>query len=74
MVVYYTFVLTKTKTFIMIYTFNNLEQDAKWKAIYTYCKHMKCFGLENKVDSFLSNSKSVKFNANGYLVLNTISK
>lgn len=53
----------------MIYTFNQLEQDAKWKAIYTYCKHMNCFGLENQVDNFLSNNKSIKFNTDGYIIL-----
>jgi hypothetical protein len=56
----------------MKYTFNQLEQDAKWKAIYTYCKHMNCFGLENKVDKFLSNNKSIKFNADGYIILHPV--
>ena len=56
----------------MTLTFNNLEQDAKWVAIYTYCKHMNCFGLEGIVDEFLKTSKNIFFDENGRLLLNPV--
>ena len=49
--------------------FEKLEQDAKTKAIYSYCKHMNCFGLESVVDNFLSTNDKIFFDSNGKLIL-----
>lgn len=53
-------------------TYNNLNPDVKWNAIRTYCKIMNCFGLENQVDIYLSKSKNIFFNEEGYLIENKI--
>ena len=52
--------------------YNNLNPDLKHNAIITYCKVMKCVGLESKVDLFLCKSKNIFFNDEGYLIKNEI--
>jgi hypothetical protein len=58
----------------MTYSFNKLNPDVLFNAIYTYCKHMNCFGLESKVDSFLSskNGQRIRFDINGNIILHKI--
>jgi hypothetical protein len=54
----------------MTYTFKQLSQESKGKAIYSYCKFMNCFGQESRVDSFLEDNKNIMFTLEGKLVLN----
>tara|TARA_R110000765_G_scaffold30941_1_gene72632 strand:- start:577 stop:759 length:183 start_codon:yes stop_codon:yes gene_type:complete len=55
------------------YSFNQLEPEATIlaTAIRTYCRHMKCAGLEAQADIFLKgkHGKAVKFYADGKIAL-----
>jgi len=57
-------------------SFNELNPDVRFNAIYTYCKYMNCFGLESQVDIFLSgkHGKEVMFNEEGNIILHEIGK
>mgnify|MGYP003637942437 CR=1 FL=1 len=55
------------------YSFNQLNQEAAIlaTAIRTYCRHMKCTGLEAQADIFLQgkHGEAVKFYADGKIAL-----
>jgi hypothetical protein len=57
-------------------SFNELNPDVRFNAIYTYCKCMNCFGLESQVDIFLSgkHGKKIMFNEDGSIILHEIGK
>jgi len=57
----------------MIYTYNQLDPDALWKAIYTYCKHMNCLGMNKQIiDSFLKKADNIFFNEDGRIFLHPV--
>lgn len=59
-----------------LYTFNQLNPESAIlaNAIYTYCKHMNCFGLEANVDAFLQSrsGQSIKFYEDGTLFIHEV--
>ena len=57
-----------------MYSFSNLNPDVLFNAINTYCKVMKCQGLESQVDIFLKSKAGSKimFNEDGYIITNDV--
>ena len=59
----------------MSYTYKQLNPAVIFNAIYTYCKHMNCVGLEEKVEIFLESKagRNIRFDEEGYIILHNIS-
>lgn len=59
-----------------LYTFNQLNPESAIlaNAIYTYCKHMNCIGMEAQADDFLQSKlgQNIKFYEDGTLFLHEV--
>ena len=58
----------------MTYSYLYLNPDVLFNAIYTYCKHMNCLGLEAEVDVYLQSKagRSIRFDEEGYIILHNV--
>lgn len=57
---------------IMIFIYRQLDLDARWKAIYTYCYHMNCLGMNQElIEKFLLKKDNIFFDENGRIILHS---